>query len=155
MFSKPVRETSASLTDVEFMAFATGYSLNNVRGSACEIKLDNKFGFGSKNDECFCCAERKSLTNVFVIVWYTVPLNKIHHYQLALFLAVEPAVTQVLFFVKPPLFLDPNLNLLSGIISYALPLTSFTAYPTANAMNSTSVRLTDASLTGLPSIFVP
>ena len=108
MFSKPVRETSASLTDVEFMAFATGYAVNDVRGSACEIMLDNKFGFGSKNDECFCCTERKSITNVFVIVWYTVPLNKIHHYQLALFLAVEPAVTHVLFFVKPLLFLDYN-----------------------------------------------
>ena len=34
-------------------------------------------------------------TKAFVIVWYTAPLNKIHHYQLALFLAVYPAVRRV------------------------------------------------------------
>ena len=31
MFSKPVREISASLTDVEFMAFAAGSAVNEVR----------------------------------------------------------------------------------------------------------------------------
>ena len=36
-----------------------------------------------------------------------------------------------------------------------LPLTSFIAYPAANAIISTSVRLADVSLTGLPNIFVP
>ena len=50
MFGKPVRETSASLTNVEFMAFAAGYAVNDVRGSVCEIMPDNKFGFGTKND---------------------------------------------------------------------------------------------------------
>ena len=50
MFCKPVGETSASLSDVEFMAFAAGYAVNDVRRSACEIMPDNKFGFGSKND---------------------------------------------------------------------------------------------------------
>ena len=44
------RECSASLTDVEFVAFAAGYAVNNVRRSACEIIPDNNFGFGSKND---------------------------------------------------------------------------------------------------------
>ena len=116
---------------------------------------DNKFEFRSKNHECFCCAERKSITNVFVIVWYTVPLNKIHHYQLALFLAVEHAVTHMLFLVKPQSFLDPYLDLLSGIILHPLSVNSFTAYPAANAINSTSVRLADVFLIGLPNIFVP
>ena len=50
MFGKSVRETSVSLTDLEFMAFAADYAVNDVRGSACEIMADNKFGFGSKND---------------------------------------------------------------------------------------------------------
>ena len=31
MFGKPVREISASLPDVEFMAFAAGYTVNEVR----------------------------------------------------------------------------------------------------------------------------
>ena len=81
----------------------------------------------------------------FVIVWYTAPLNKIHHYQPAPFLAVEPAVGHVFYLVKPPSFLDPNPNLSSGIISHAFRLTSFTTYPAANTINSTSVRLTDVS----------
>ena len=50
LFGKPVRETSAGLTDVEFIAFAAGCAVNDVRRSACEIMPDNKFGFGSKND---------------------------------------------------------------------------------------------------------
>ena len=50
MFGKPVRETPASLTDVNFMAFAAGYTVNDVRRRACEIMPDDKFGFGSKND---------------------------------------------------------------------------------------------------------
>ena len=37
MFGKPVRETSVSLTVVEFMAFAAGYAINDVRGCTCEI----------------------------------------------------------------------------------------------------------------------
>ena len=49
MIGKPVRETSASLADVEFMAFALGYAVNDVRRSAWEI-MPNKFGFESKND---------------------------------------------------------------------------------------------------------
>ena len=92
-------------------------------------------------------------TKTFVIFWYTVLLNKIHHYQPALFLAVEPAVTHVLFLVKPPSFLDPNPNLLTGLISHALSLTWFIPYLAANAVNSTSVRLADVSLTSLPNIF--
>ena len=31
MFGKPFRETSASLTDVEFMVFAAGYAVSDVR----------------------------------------------------------------------------------------------------------------------------
>ena len=50
MFGKPVRETSASLTDLEFMAFAAGYAVNDVRRSACEITPDYKIRFGSTND---------------------------------------------------------------------------------------------------------
>ena len=50
MFGKPVRETSASLTDVEFIAFAAGYVVNDIGGSACEIMPDSKVRFGSKND---------------------------------------------------------------------------------------------------------
>ena len=46
MFGKPVTQTAASLTDVEFMSFAAGYAVNHVRRSACEIMPDNKFGFG-------------------------------------------------------------------------------------------------------------
>ena len=36
IFCKPVGETSAHVTDVEFMALTPGYAVNNVRGSACE-----------------------------------------------------------------------------------------------------------------------
>ena len=50
MSGKPVRETSGSLTDVELMAFAAGYVVNDVSGSASEIMPDNKIRFGSKND---------------------------------------------------------------------------------------------------------
>ena len=50
MFDKPVREASAYLADVEFMALAAGYAVNDVGRSACEIMPCNKFGFGSKND---------------------------------------------------------------------------------------------------------
>ena len=39
-------------------------------------------------------------------------------------------------------------------LTHALPLTSFTAYPAANAINSISVRLADISLTNLSNIFV-
>ena len=34
MLGKPVLETSASLTDVEFMPFAAGYAVNDDRRSA-------------------------------------------------------------------------------------------------------------------------
>ena len=51
MFDKFVKEMSASRTDVEFMALAAGYAVNDVRGSACEIMPDNKIGFGSKTDD--------------------------------------------------------------------------------------------------------
>ena len=50
MFCKPVRETSASLTDVEFMAFAAGYAINDVGRGTCEIMSDGRIKFGSKND---------------------------------------------------------------------------------------------------------
>ena len=45
MFYKPVGETSASLTDVEFLAFAAGYAVNDVRRRACAIMSDNQFRF--------------------------------------------------------------------------------------------------------------
>ena len=51
-----------------------------------------------------------------------------HHYQPALFLVLEPAVTHVLFSVKTPLFVYPIVISLSGIISHAPPPTSFIAY---------------------------
>ena len=51
--SANLSETSVSLTDVEFVAFAAGYVVNDVRRSACEIMPDNNFGFGSKNDSGF------------------------------------------------------------------------------------------------------
>ena len=51
MLGKPFRETSASFTDVEFMAFAAGYAVNDVRGSAWKIMLDNRTRFRCKNDD--------------------------------------------------------------------------------------------------------
>ena len=50
MFCKPVRETSTSLTDVEFIAFAAGYAINDVRRGTWEIRLDYKIRFQCKND---------------------------------------------------------------------------------------------------------
>ena len=62
MFGKPVRETSASLNDLEFMASAAGYAVNAAKQSTCEIVPYNKFGFGSKND----CSLTKNSTCVTV-----------------------------------------------------------------------------------------
>ena len=36
MFCKPVGETSAHVTDVEFTVLTPGYAVKDVRGSACE-----------------------------------------------------------------------------------------------------------------------
>ena len=40
MLGKPVRETSASITDVEFMAFAAGYAVNygGPQGTCYKLK---------------------------------------------------------------------------------------------------------------------
>ena len=50
MFSKPVRETSACFTDVEFMAIAAEYAVNDAGRGTCEIMPDCKIRFRSKND---------------------------------------------------------------------------------------------------------
>lgn len=49
MFSKPIRETSASFTDELFAAFTTGDTVNDVGGGACIIMSGNKIRLGSGN----------------------------------------------------------------------------------------------------------
>ena len=46
MLGKPVRETSASFSDIKFGTFIACYAINDV-GSACEIMPDNKITIGS------------------------------------------------------------------------------------------------------------
>ena len=50
MFGKPVRGTSASLTDVEFTAFIARYAINDVGGGTCEICRTTEIRFGSTNN---------------------------------------------------------------------------------------------------------
>ena len=47
-FSKPVRQSSACLGDVQFIAFAAGYATNNVRRGTCEIMPDCKMKVRTK-----------------------------------------------------------------------------------------------------------
>lgn len=49
MLNKPVRRTSASLTDTEFTIFTTKGVVNYVRGGTWEMSPNNEFRFGSGN----------------------------------------------------------------------------------------------------------
>ena len=52
MFSKSLRERSASFVDVEFTPCTTGDVVNYIGRGACEMIPDSEARFGSRNIGC-------------------------------------------------------------------------------------------------------